>query len=55
MSLLLLMIPASIFIGFCFLVLFIWATKKGQFDDLVTPAHRILIEEDNNKEDKKNV
>jgi cbb3-type cytochrome oxidase maturation protein len=27
--------------------LFFWASKKGQFDDLDSPAHRILFDDDN--------
>jgi cbb3-type cytochrome oxidase maturation protein len=27
-------------------VLFFWASKKGQFDDLDSPAHRILFDDD---------
>jgi cbb3-type cytochrome oxidase maturation protein len=26
--------------------LFFWASKKGQFDDLDSPAHRILFDDD---------
>lgn len=35
--------------------IFFWASKKGQFDDLDSPAHRILFDEDQgpNKTDKK--
>ena len=46
MNILILMIPTSMAIAFIFLLLFIWAAKKGQFDDLVTPAHEILIDDD---------
>lgn len=34
-------------VGGSFLVLFIWASKSGQFDDTVTPSMRMLF--DNNK------
>jgi cbb3-type cytochrome oxidase maturation protein len=27
-------------------ILFFWASKKGQFDDLDSPAHRILFDDD---------
>lgn len=35
--------------------IFFWASKKGQFDDLDSPAHRILFDEDQgpNKTEKK--
>ena len=26
--------------------IFFWASKKGQFDDLDSPAHRILFDDD---------
>lgn len=45
MSIILLMIPASLILGLFFLGTFIWATKNGQFDDLVTPQYEILIED----------
>ena len=30
------------------LIAFAWAVRGGQFDDLETPAHRILFEDDAN-------
>ena len=42
---LILMVPASILLGFFFLGTFVWATKQGQFDDLVTPQYEMLIED----------
>lgn len=49
MSIVLLMLPIAIILGFSFLLGFIWATKKGQFDDLDTPAYKILIEDKNER------
>lgn len=46
MDILFFMVPAAILIAVVFVVAFIWATKKGQFDDLETPAHKILIDDD---------
>jgi cbb3-type cytochrome oxidase maturation protein len=43
------MVPAALIIAVVFVVAFIWATKKGQYDDLDTPAHKILIDDDKNK------
>lgn len=48
MGILLLMIPAALLFGAGFVVLFLWATKSGQFDDVHTPALRML-EDDENK------
>ncbi len=45
MSVLIILIAASLFVALLFLVAFIWATKKGQFDDSYTPSVRILFED----------
>ena len=45
MSILVLMIPMALLLGFGFLMAFLWATSEGQFDDVETPAHRILHED----------
>lgn len=50
MSILAMMIPVAILLGGSFLAAFIWATSTGQFDDTITPAHRIL--ENDQKEDR---
>ncbi|NIP37613.1 MAG: cbb3-type cytochrome oxidase assembly protein CcoS [Candidatus Dadabacteria bacterium] len=34
----------SLLLSLSFLLFFIWSTKKGQYDDLVTPSHRALLE-----------
>lgn len=47
MNILVLMVPMAIIIAGLFLYAFFWAIKKGQFDDMVTPAHRILVDDDN--------
>jgi cbb3-type cytochrome oxidase maturation protein len=36
-----------------FLIAFIWALRRGQFDDLVTPAMRMLFESDKSKKSTK--
>lgn len=45
MNILLMMIPMSLMLGLLFVGAFIWAARSGQFDDSVTPAHRILNNE----------
>jgi len=45
MNILFVLIPLALLLGFGFLVAFLWANSKGQFDDLSTPAMRILNEE----------
>jgi cbb3-type cytochrome oxidase maturation protein len=46
MNILILMIPASILLGVGFLGAFIWALRSDQYEDLDTPAHRILVQDD---------
>jgi len=44
-NILILMIPMALLLGVGFVLAFFWAARKGQFDDLDTPAMRILNEE----------
>lgn len=46
MSVLLVLIAASLSLALLFLSAFIWSVRKGQFDDAVTPAFRILTEDE---------
>jgi cbb3-type cytochrome oxidase maturation protein len=39
------LVPFALLMGLGFLWLFIWNARSGQYEDLVTPAVRILIEE----------
>lgn len=41
-----LLIPVSVLLSVVALALFLWAMLTGQFDDLETPALRILFEEE---------
>jgi cbb3-type cytochrome oxidase maturation protein len=43
-----LMIPMALAFAVFFVVAFLWASSKGQFDDLETPALRILIDDKKN-------
>lgn len=43
MSLVILLMPVALLMGAGFLGAFIWGAADGQFDDLETPAHRILL------------
>jgi len=45
MSVLFLLIPLAMLMAWCFVVAFIIAVGRGQFDDLETPAMRILGDE----------
>ena len=44
-----------VFIGSFFLLIFLFAVKNGQFEDLETPAHKILLDDsiENNSEKNK--
>lgn len=49
MNIVMLMIPMALILGLGFVAAFMWATSKGQFDDLETPAHRILNDDSERK------
>jgi len=46
MRILLLMIPISLVLLGIAIWAFVWAVRRGQFDDLDTPALDILVEDD---------
>ena len=39
-------IPISLLLVLFFVAAFIFAVRRDQFEDLVTPAHRILLDDD---------
>lgn len=45
------LIPAMILLGLGGLLLFFWAVRSGQYDDMEGPAHRILDDDDMPEED----
>lgn len=47
MEVLYLLIPIALVLVAVIVIVLLWAIQSGQFDDLVGPAHRILMEEDN--------
>ena len=49
MEVIFILLPLAILIAGVMLALFIWAVRSGQYDDLETPAHRILFDEDHAK------
>lgn len=53
MNIIFLTLGISILIAIVFLMGFIWATKKGQYDDLKTPSERMLLDDYEIKETKK--
>jgi cbb3-type cytochrome oxidase maturation protein len=52
MSVILILILASLVVAVAFLGAFIWAVKSGQFEDTCTPAMRILSEDEAPKPDR---
>ncbi len=46
MNIMFLLIGVSLLAAFVFLFLFVWAVKKGQYDDIYTPSVRILFDDD---------
>lgn len=53
MNIVLYMVPIALILGLGFVCLFVWTATHGQYDDLETPALRILIEEEVNTEKRK--
>ena len=46
MNVVALIVPLSILLGSIFVVCFIFAARKGQYDDLDTPAYRLLLDDE---------
>jgi cbb3-type cytochrome oxidase maturation protein len=46
MNILFLIIPLAFLLAGGALAAFMYAVRQGQFDDLDTPAHRVLFEDD---------
>lgn len=47
MEILILILPVALIISIGFVICFISAVLNGQYDDLETPSHRILLDEEN--------
>ncbi|MFC4260368.1 cbb3-type cytochrome oxidase assembly protein CcoS [Marinobacter lacisalsi] len=46
MNILLILIPVTLLLVTVGILVFNWAVKSGQYDDLEGPAHRILYDDD---------
>jgi cbb3-type cytochrome oxidase maturation protein len=46
MDILYLLIPMSLALVAVIAMIFLWAVKSGQFEDMEGPAHRILMDDD---------
>jgi cbb3-type cytochrome oxidase maturation protein len=51
-SVIFIVLPLAILVGAAGLAAFIWAVKTGQFDDLDTPAVRVLFDDEDGAERK---
>jgi len=47
------LIPVSVLLVGLIVMIFLWAVRSGQFDDMEGPAHSILHEDDEPLENKK--
>ena len=53
MNVIYLLLPLALLLVLVFVIFYLWAVKRDQFDDLETPARRILLD-DNPPHDDKN-
>jgi cbb3-type cytochrome oxidase maturation protein len=49
MSVLFIALPVAILLGSAAVVAFVWAAKRGQFDDMETPRWRMLMDDEPGK------
>lgn len=54
MELVFFLLPLSLLLATLAVVAFVWATRSGQFDDLETPAQRMLIDDEDENNSTKN-
>lgn len=52
MNILIILVPLALLLGFIFLFYFLWANNSGQFDDLDTPALKMLTEDEGEKHER---
>ena len=52
MNIIFVLLPISVLLALVFLVAYFWSLKWGQFDDLDTPALRMLFDETEEIEEK---
>ncbi|HEY6827164.1 MAG TPA: cbb3-type cytochrome oxidase assembly protein CcoS [Gemmatimonadaceae bacterium] len=51
MSVIFLVLPLALIVVAAAVFAFVWATRRGQFDDLDTPALRMLHDDDERRRD----
>ena len=52
MSVIVVLIGASLLVATGFLIAYLWAVKHGQYDDKYTPSVRILFDEEKKSENR---
>jgi len=52
MSVLFIVLPLALIVVFAAVLAYLWAAKRGQFDDLTTPAIRMLHDDEERKSPK---
>lgn len=45
MSVVIVLILASLTVGLIFLIAFVWSVRSGQYEDTLTPAMRMLLDD----------
>ena len=45
MSVIYVVLPLALLLGGAFLAAFLWAVREGQFDDIDTPALRLVLDD----------
>jgi len=45
-TILAILMPLALLLSFSFTAVYFWSVWRGQYDDLETPAHRILLEDE---------
>ena len=51
MSVLFVLVPAALAVVITAIIAFLWAARRGQFDDLETPALRVLHDDEAGHDD----
>jgi len=54
MEILYLLVPLALLLVALIIVIFFWAVRSGQFDDLEGPAHRIIMDDDDIRKSDEN-
>jgi cbb3-type cytochrome oxidase maturation protein len=47
------LLPIALLLGLSFAAAFVFSSLRGQFDDLETPAHRLLLDDEIKSDSKK--